>query len=53
VNLLAGMTRMPWRDFLFFNLTGSAAFSCFYLLLGHVSGNRWPVIQAWFERVMP
>ena len=51
VNLIAGMTRMPWRDFLLFNLAGSAAFSCFYLLLGELIGNRWPLLHTWLGRM--
>ena len=30
-NLLAGMSKMPWRSFLFYNVTGSAAYSTTYI----------------------
>ncbi len=49
-NLIAGMSRMSWRNFLVFNLAGSAAFSCCYLLLGQLIGSRWTVLNAWIGR---
>lgn len=52
VNLLAGMTQMTWQNFLVFNLTGSVAFSCFYLALGHLAGNKWTLVVAWFSHVV-
>jgi membrane protein DedA with SNARE-associated domain len=33
-NLRAGMARLPWRDCLFYNLTGSAAYTTRYILVG-------------------
>jgi membrane-associated protein len=35
-NLLAGMSKMPWRTFLLYNLTGSAAYSIAYILMGYI-----------------
>ncbi|MGZ5236536.1 MAG: DedA family protein [Caldimonas sp.] len=46
-NLLAGMSKMPWRTYLFYNLTGSAAYAATYILIGHFFGRRWKVIEAW------
>ena len=46
-NLLAGMTKMPWPHFLLFNLTGSAAYSIVYILLGYFFGKKWKLLQAW------
>ena len=40
-NLLAGMSKMPWRTFLLYNLTGSAAYSTNYILLGYFFGKQW------------
>ncbi len=34
-NLLTGMGKMQWRTFLFYNLTGSAAYTTGYTLLGY------------------
>jgi membrane protein DedA with SNARE-associated domain len=47
VNLLAGMSKMPWRVFLFYNLTGSAAYAVTYTLIGYFFGKKWKIIEAW------
>jgi len=46
-NLLAGMSKMPWRTFLFYNLTGSAAYSTTCILLGYFFGKQWKRLVAW------
>jgi membrane-associated protein len=46
-NLLAGMTSMSWRVFLFYNLAGSAASTISYILLGYVFGKKWRLLEAW------
>jgi|ERR1022692_230955 membrane protein DedA with SNARE-associated domain len=46
-NLLAGMSKMSWRTFLFYNLTGSAAYSITYILLGYFFGKQWKRLEAW------
>jgi membrane protein DedA with SNARE-associated domain len=47
VNLLAGMSTMPWRSFLFYDLTGSAAYATTYTLIGYFFGKKWKLIEAW------
>jgi len=47
VNLLAGMAKMPWRTFLFYNLTGSAAYTTSYILIGYFFGKKWKLLEAW------
>jgi membrane-associated protein len=47
VNLLAGMAKMPWRTFLFYNLTGSAAYATTYVLIGYYFGKKWKLLAAW------
>jgi membrane protein DedA with SNARE-associated domain len=47
VNLLAGMSKMPWRTFLFYNLTGSAAYATYYTLIGYYFGKQWKLLEAW------
>jgi membrane protein DedA with SNARE-associated domain len=47
VNLLAGMAKMPWRTFLFYNLTGSAAYTITYTLIGYFFGKEWKQLVAW------
>ena len=46
-NVLAGMTKMRWRVFLFYNLTGSAVYSTLYVLLGYFFGKRWVLLEEW------
>ena len=46
-NLLAGMAKMPWRTYLFYNLTGSAAFAATYVLIGYYFGKKWKMLEAW------
>jgi membrane protein DedA with SNARE-associated domain len=46
-NLLAGMSKMTWRTFLFYNLTGSAAYSAVYVLIGYFFGKKWKLLEAW------
>jgi membrane protein DedA with SNARE-associated domain len=46
-NLLAGMSKMSWRTFLFYNLIGSAAYSITYILLGYFFGKQWKRLEAW------
>jgi membrane protein DedA with SNARE-associated domain len=46
VNLLAGMAKMPWRTFLFYNLTGSAAYTITYILIGYFFGKEWKWLVA-------
>lgn len=41
-NVLAGMSKkMPWRTFLFYNFTGSAAYTVTYILIGYFFGKQW------------
>ena len=46
-NLLAGMSKMSWRTFLFYNLTGSAAYAATYILIGYFFGKKWKLLEAW------
>jgi membrane protein DedA with SNARE-associated domain len=46
-NLFAGMSKMPWPIYLFYNLTGSAVYTASYILLGYFFGKRWKLIEAW------
>jgi membrane protein DedA with SNARE-associated domain len=50
-NLLAGMAKMPWRTFLFFNLIGSAVCGIGYILLGYFFGESWKLFEAWLGPV--
>ena len=41
-NVLAGMSKkMTWHTFLFYNFTGSAAYTVTYILIGYFFGREW------------
>ena len=46
-NLMAGMAKMPWRIFLFYNFTGSAIYATSYILIGYFFGKKWELLKAW------
>jgi membrane protein DedA with SNARE-associated domain len=46
-NVFAGMAKIPWRTFLFYNLTGSAAYATSYILIGYFFGKKWKLLEAW------
>jgi membrane protein DedA with SNARE-associated domain len=45
-NLLAGMSKMRWREFLFYNLAGSVAYTIAYILVGYFFGKKWKQLEA-------
>lgn len=46
-NVFAGMSKMPWGIFLFYNLTGSAVYTTSYILIGYFFGKKWKLLEAW------
>jgi membrane protein DedA with SNARE-associated domain len=46
-NLLAGMSKISWPEYLAYDLAGSAAYSATYILVGHFFGRRWKAFEAW------
>ena len=46
-NVLAGMTNMHWRTFLFYNLTGSAGSTISYIPAGYFFGKQWKLLESW------
>jgi membrane protein DedA with SNARE-associated domain len=46
-NLLAGIAKMRWRIYLFYNLIGSAAYTTSYILIGYFFGKKWKRLEAW------
>jgi membrane protein DedA with SNARE-associated domain len=46
-NVLAGMAKMRWRVFLFYNFTGSAVYATVYILLGYFFGKYWEFLETW------
>lgn len=50
--LLAGTGKTPWKPFLFYNLLGSAAYACVYVLGGYYFGERWGLVRVWIVDVL-
>ena len=46
-NLLAGIAKMKWRVFLFYDLTGSAVYATSYILIGYFFGKKWKLLVTW------
>ncbi len=46
-NLLAGMAKMRWGIFLFYNFTGSVVYVVGFILLGYFLGKQWKLLEAW------
>jgi membrane-associated protein len=46
-NLLAGMSKISWRTYLFYDFVGSAAYTAAYILIGYFFGKRWKLLEAW------
>lgn len=44
VALFAGINRMPWRSFLFWNATGGIVWAIVYGLLGYILGRNLPLL---------
>ncbi|HEV3271673.1 MAG TPA: DedA family protein [Candidatus Methylacidiphilales bacterium] len=45
VSLAAGSSNMPYRRFLFFNVTGGILWSAGFTLLGYFAGASWPLVE--------
>jgi len=49
--ILAGLFRMPYRRFLFFNFTGAVAWSIAITYVGFMFGNSWQLVQQHLKKV--
>ena len=47
---LAGMSRMPYRKFLLYNLLGGIAWATAVVMGGYAAGNSFNLVQQWFGR---
>jgi membrane protein DedA with SNARE-associated domain len=47
VNLLAGMSKIPWKIFLLYDLAGSGAYTLAYIFAGYFFGKKWKLLEAW------
>jgi membrane protein DedA with SNARE-associated domain len=45
INLLAGMAKMRWRIFLFYNLANSIVCGISYILFGYFFGQKWHMLE--------
>jgi membrane-associated protein len=48
---LAGVLRMPWRQFVLFNFLGAAAWVTVICLVGYFFGSQWDHVVVVFKRV--
>ena len=48
-NLFAGMSKVQWRVYLFYNVTGSAAYTVSYILIGYFFGKQWLLLETWLS----
>jgi membrane protein DedA with SNARE-associated domain len=46
-NVLAGMAKMGWGTFLFYDLAGSVVYATGFILLGYFLGKQWKLLEAW------
>ncbi|GBE00124.1 inner membrane protein YghB [bacterium BMS3Abin07] len=47
---VAGMSRMPYRSFVFYNVSGGILWSVSFTLLGYFFGQSWQLIEKWSGR---
>jgi len=47
---VAGMSRMPYRSFAFYNVSGGILWSVSFTLLGYFFGQSWQLIEKWSGR---
>jgi membrane protein DedA with SNARE-associated domain len=50
-SLLAGLAKMPWRTYLFYDFIGSMACGIGYILFGYLFGQKWKALEAWLGPV--
>src|SRR5580704_4553458 len=50
-SLLAGVAKMPWRKFLFYDFIGSVACGVGYILIGYFFGQKWKTLEEWLGPV--
>lgn len=49
--ILAGLFRMPYRRFLFFNFTGATVWAVAVVCVGFLFGNSWQLVQRYLVEV--
>ncbi len=48
--VLAGASRMRWRDFLFYNAAGAIVWCTMIGLVGYTLGHSWQLLEKWIGR---
>jgi membrane protein DedA with SNARE-associated domain len=48
--LFAGATRMPWRTFFLYNVSGAVVWAIVIASVGHIFGDSWPILEKWIGR---
>jgi len=49
--VVAGISKMPYQRFLFFNVAGGIAWAIIFSLLGYFAGNSWSIIRVYLGRM--
>jgi membrane protein DedA with SNARE-associated domain len=47
------MAKMPWKTFLFYDLTASAVCGTAYILIGYFFGKQWKLLEAYLVPTVP
>jgi membrane protein DedA with SNARE-associated domain len=48
--LFAGASRMPWRTFFLYNVSGAVVWAIVIGAIGHIFGDSWPILEKWIGR---
>ena len=48
--VFAGASRMPWRAFFVYNVTGAIIWAIVISTLGYLFGHSWPLLEKWVGR---
>jgi membrane protein DedA with SNARE-associated domain/membrane-associated phospholipid phosphatase len=49
--VVAGISKMPYQRFLFFNVAGGIAWAIIFSVLGYFAGNSWSIIRVYLGRM--
>jgi membrane protein DedA with SNARE-associated domain len=49
--VVAGISKMPYQRFLFFNVAGGIAWAIIFSLIGYFAGNSWSIIRVYLGRM--
>jgi membrane protein DedA with SNARE-associated domain len=49
--IIAGLFRMPYRRFLFFNFTGATVWAIAIIYVGYLFGNSWQLVEQHFLKI--